>query len=310
MAAAAARPESTAVATTEPREVTLATLPSLITSSKQARATIAPFLPPGVQLERIAASLRVAIAKDKAAWEAACRKDPRNKSGPSPLERCSPMSVFMAVAKVAQWGLEIGETAHLVPFGTECTPVADYKGLAELVISSGVARAVEAHCVYEKEPFRIKRGTTTEIEHHPVGDPKSRGAMIGAYALFHLRGGIILVEYMAESEINTIRQNHSKQWKNGPLTDWYARKTVVRRGVKLLPKNPRLLERLASLDAESIDVPAELAALAERSSDANPEHRRPRALVEGGYDEVPEPPAQNTEDPSWNLDDAEQAELE
>jgi phage RecT family recombinase len=309
--------ESTAVATQ--REITTADLPKLITSSDRARATIAPFLPPGVQLERIAASLRVALAKDKAAWDAACKKD-RTKSGPPPLERCAPMSVFMAIAKIAQWGLEIGETAHLVPFGTDCTPVADYKGLAELVISSGVARAVEAHCVYEKEPFRLKRGTTTEIEHHPIGDPKTRGAMVGAYALFHLRGGIILVEYMAESEINAIRQQYSKQWKNGALPEWYARKTVVRRGVKLLPKNPRLLERLADLDREVIEVPAELAALAVQEEGAPLTHRLeertgPRPVATSGaepYDvgaavnNAPVPPAQHSDDAGARAEDFEE----
>jgi recombinational DNA repair protein RecT len=85
------------------------------------------------------------------------------------------MSVFMAVAKIAQWGLEVGETAHLVPFGAECTPVADYKGLAQLVIASGLVKQVEAHCVYEKEPFKLTLGTTTELEHHPIWDAKARG---------------------------------------------------------------------------------------------------------------------------------------
>lgn len=254
--------EPTAVATQ--RDITIGDLPKLITSSDRARATIAPFLPPGVQLERIAASLRVALAKDRAAWK---------KEGPSPLERCSPMSVFMAVAKIAQWGLEVGETAHLVPFGSDCVPVADYKGLAELVIASGVARAVEAHCVYEKEPFRLKRGTSIEIEHHPIGDPKGRGPMVGAYALFHLRFGVVLLEYMAVSEIDEIRQKHSKQWKQGTLPEWYARKTVVRRGVKLLPKNPRLAERLAALDNEVVEVPEELARLAVQEEGAPITHR-------------------------------------
>lgn len=264
------------------REITTADLPALITTSGKARNTIAPFLPPGVSLDRVAASLRIALAKDRAAWK---------KDGPPPLERCSPMSVFMAVAKITQWGLEIGETAHLVPFGTECTAVADYKGLAELVISSGVARAVEAHCVYEKEPFRIKRGTSTEIEHHPIGDPKARGPMVGAYAIFHLRFGIALVEYMSVSEIDEIRQKHSKQWKSGALEPWYARKTVVRRGVKLLPKNPRLLERLAALDTETIEVPEEIAALAVQDQDEAPRVHRieertgPAPLAAGGYDD-------------------------
>ena len=70
-------------------EITTAQLPALITTSKKARATIAPFLPEGVSLDRVAASLSIAIAKDEAAWAATCRKD-HTKSGPAPLQRCTP----------------------------------------------------------------------------------------------------------------------------------------------------------------------------------------------------------------------------
>jgi phage RecT family recombinase len=240
--ATAARAESTAVVrTVENTNIALA-----ITTSDAARQMIEPLLPKGVAIHQVAAQVRLALAKDKS----------------GALKKCTAASVILAVAKIVGWGLEVGETAHLVPFGTECTPIADYKGIAELVIGAGVARAVEAHCVYEKEPFRLKRGTSTEIEHHPIADPSARGKMVGAYALFHLRFGITLVEYMAVSEIDAIRQKHSKQWKGGALEPWYARKTVVRRGVKLLPKNPRLLERLAAFDNEVVDIPEELAALA------------------------------------------------
>src|SRR6185312_8833448 len=32
---------------------------------------------------------------------------------------CTPASIQAAIIKVAQWGLEIGETAHLVPYNTK-----------------------------------------------------------------------------------------------------------------------------------------------------------------------------------------------
>lgn len=297
---------ATAVATQEPREITVVDLPKLIASSKDARASILPFLPEGVSLERVAASLRLAIARDK----------------DGNLKKCNPMSVFMAVAKVQQWGLEIGETAHLVPFGAECVPVADYKGLAELVISAGVARHVESHIVYEKETFRVRRGSAPDIYHELIADPKQRGRMLGAYALFHLRGGVHVVEYMTVEEIDAIRQQYSKQWKKGALPEWYARKTVVRRGVKLLPKNPRLLERLAALDNEVVEVPEALARMAVTpigdGEDAPVVHRigagdapPPLTTQDGAppYDagaavnSAPIPPAQHSDDPGFNDDD-------
>jgi phage RecT family recombinase len=281
---------TTAIATQqEPRQVTVALLPKMIQDSKDARAFIAPFLPPGVDLDRVAASLKVALSKARADHKG---------SGEPALFKCDPMSVFMAVAKISQWGLEVGETAHLVPFGSSCVPVADYKGLAELVIASGVARHVEAHCVYANEPFRLRRGSHgTDLEHDPLTDGKARGAMIGAYAMYFLRGGVTMVEYMTVEDIDAVRQKYSKQWTSGPLPEWYARKSVVRRGIKLLPKNPRLAERLASMDLEVADVPAELAALTAPRDIVDPEtgevlesapvQRGPKPLVEGGYEPAP-----------------------
>ena len=59
------------------------------------------------------------------------------------LVKCNPQSVAVALARVAQWGLDVGDTAHLVPYGDKCTPIADYKGLIRLMVEAG-ARKVEA----------------------------------------------------------------------------------------------------------------------------------------------------------------------
>lgn len=290
------------------RPVTTADLPAVIRTSKSARAQLQAFLPEGVSLERVAASVDLALRKARADHKG---------TGLSALEQCEPASVLLAVAKIQQWGLEIGETAHLVPFGKSCTAIADYKGLAELMVASGAARMVESHCVYEKEGFRLKRGTTTEVEHQPIQDPAQRGKMIGAYAIVHVRGGLPLVEFMAASEIDTIRQEKSKQWKQGPLTEWYARKTVIRRVAKYVPKNPRLAKILGEIDREMpIEVPAELAATIVTARVAGDEPARvhqigagdgPAPLMEGGYDDIPQPPAQHSDDPAQTAEGTELA---
>ena len=290
--ATAAKPEQepvgTAVATSPKRNLGVADLPQIILHSKSAREKITPFLPVGVSLDRIAAAVHIALAKDRAAWK---------KEGPSPLERCSPMSVLLAVAKITQWGLEVGETAHLVPFGTECTPVADYKGLVQLVMATGLVRGVQARCVYQHEPFKLKLGTTVELEHLPIWSTEQRGPMVGAYAIFDLRGGALpIVKYMGVDEIEAHRQKHSKQWKNGPLPAWYAEKTPIRMGVKLLPKDPRFAKTIALFegmgeDDAPIAVPAELARLESVATIA-----APTDSAAAGAD--------------WELDDEEPAELE
>lgn len=199
-----------------------------VLSSDVAKERILPFLPEGSNYERVMAAAQYAV-----------RKMPD-------LLKCTPHSIIDAVAKIQQWQLEIGTTAHLVPFGAKCEAVADYKGLAELMVRSGAVRHVEARVVYENDTFRYKLGTSSEIDHTPTSD-KNRGAITHAYVILYLPFNRISFEVMVVADIEAIRSKYSKQWKNGPLPAWYAKKTVVRQSVKLIPKDPRYSAALLAL---------------------------------------------------------------
>ena len=198
-------------------------------------SAITPFLPEGVTLDRVVAGVGLCLIKTPG------------------LARCSPQSVILGVAKIAQWGLEIGETAYLVPYGSEATPIRDYKGDIELLVASGACRGVEAHCVYENDEFSVAYGTNGELKHRPM-HRTTRGKMIGAYAVFRQRFGYSSHLYLTVEEIEEVRQKYSKQWKAGPLPVWYACKTVIKRGAKMLPRNPRLAKVLALFDDEEEKV--------------------------------------------------------
>ncbi|HKW09734.1 MAG TPA: recombinase RecT [Gemmatimonadaceae bacterium] len=213
--------------------------PSAVAMLNDAGDRITPFLPKGVDLARVILTTRLAI-----------RKNPK-------ILECEPESVITAVSTIQQWGLEIGTTAHLVPFnvnvGTKerkqyvsiCTPIADYKGLAELVVGSGAVRHCEARCVYANEHFVIEQGLVPKLEHHPMKGVESRGALIGAYVIFRLAFGNAAFEFYPLGDIDAIRKKHSKQWKDlDECPPWYAMKTAIRQGVKLIPKNPRLAAAL------------------------------------------------------------------
>jgi recombinational DNA repair protein RecT len=145
--------------------------------------------------------------------------------------------------------------------------------------------------------------------------------MVGAYALFRLRGSLHPhVKYMSVDEIEAIRKRYSKQWKEGKLEPWYAEKTCVRQGVKLLPKDPRLSKTLAAFDdieaAElALAVPEPLKALASGTASATlPDEHGPstgvRPLATAGaepYAEAPIPPAQHSADPGARAEDFEDA---
>lgn len=163
------------------------------------------------------------------------------------LLKCSPVSVAVALGQVALLGLDVGTTAHLVPFGNTCTFVADYKGYIELMCQAG-ARKVEAYVVREGDKFEWEHGTAPFLRHQPLSSTKP---ITHAYALVWGRRDVVpQFEVMAASEIDTIRQAKSKSWKGGPLTEWYARKTVIRRIAKYVPKNAKLA---ALLQAEEGD---------------------------------------------------------
>lgn len=180
------------------------------------------------------------------------------------LARCTPISIATALAKIAQLGLDVGDTAHIVPYGETATCVVDYKGLIKLMCEAG-ARKVEAREVREGDRFIYQYGSDPRLEHSPL---TSRvGKVIAYYAVVWLRGGVTQFEVMTAEEVDTLRVRHSKQWKNENPGAWYGRKTLIRRLAKYVPKTPRLalaLEHEESFDRETgeilnpvIDIPAE-----------------------------------------------------
>ncbi|HET8777930.1 MAG TPA: recombinase RecT [Candidatus Limnocylindria bacterium] len=195
-------------------------------------ANLEPLLPDGVTLRRVMSAL----------W-AAAQKNPD-------ILQAEPNSVVASLAKILQWGLEVGHTAHILVFKGVATPCADYKGLAELIVYSGAARSVVTHCVYEGEPFRYRETATgPDLEHLPttVGRP---GKLLGAYCLIRETAYLSRVKYMTVEEVDRIRLKYSKQWSKGACEPWYAEKTALRQAVKLISKNPKLAKVLAIVEDE------------------------------------------------------------
>lgn len=224
---------------------------SAILLSPDAKNHIAPYLHHGVSLERVVSTIHQVVAEN-----------------PELLE-CTPTSLIMAVSKGVNWDLEFGDTVHLVPFNVKISKkdekperyekraqaLRDYKGDIELVKASGAARAVDAQCFYENEPFKYEQGTNPYIEHRPIVDERKRGRMLGAYAWARINVHSLKITVMSATEIDAIRQESSKKWKKGPLPEWYACKTVIHRVTKTLPKNRKLVAVLAEFAKEEEDIP-------------------------------------------------------
>lgn len=181
------------------------------------------------------------------------------------LAKCTRASLIVALSRVAQAGLDVGDTAHLVPFGDTATFVADYRGLIKLMVEAG-ARKVEAREVRAEDEFSYRYGADPLLTHVP--GPNRKAPIVAAYAVVWLRGGVTQFEVMTAEEIDAIRRSKSKQWKEGPLEAWYGRKCVIRRLAKYVSKSPRLAVALSSdgdvIDEETgevLNVPADTVSL-------------------------------------------------
>jgi phage RecT family recombinase len=198
---------------------------------------LAAFCPPGMTPASVRHSVMMALGGNpkllEAKWE----------------------TVVMAAVVITQWGLDIGRTAHIVPYKGIATPVADYKGYIELMIASRLIKHVNAKEIREADYFEYHEGDKPVILHTPNWKSKT-GPIIGAYCSIPTVAGGIIQEVMNVDEIEAIRAN-SFQWNPNKMRElpyWYARKTVIRRAAKSAPKSPRLA-LLTRLDFD--DVPSE-----------------------------------------------------
>jgi recombination protein RecT len=241
MTATAAPPQAAGMSLTRQRvgEILLA---------DEAKKYIVPLLPHGITLERIMPTVHRAVITNPAILD------------------CTPASIIIAVGDTVRWDLAIGETVHLVPFREKVSSnpdkyekrlkaIRDYKGDIELVTRSGAARSITAQDVYVNEKFVYEQGDDPSIEHYPILDPAKRGDQLGAYAIARISHYMRKIVWLHVSEIEAVRQAHSKQWKLGPIPEWYGPKTCVHRVTKELPKNPKLAEVLRDFAKEEETIP-------------------------------------------------------
>jgi recombination protein RecT len=203
------------------------------------------------------------------------------------LMDCTPASVMKCLLDLSAMGLEPdGRRAHLIPYGSECTLIIDYKGLIELIRRSGDVTSIRAETVCEKDGFSWENGIVT----HQVDWRNPRGEVQAVYAEAKLSTGEVQTAVMTKDEVEAIR-SRSRSGNNGPWkTDWceMAKKTAVRRLTKMLPLSSELREHVEKDDertfetrnvtprpgfaayaaaAASFDKPAALAAPAEQTSE-------------------------------------------
>lgn len=170
------------------------------------------------------------------------------------LANCDLTSLYACFMTLSQLGLEPdGRRAHLIPYGTTCQLIIDYKGIVELVMRSGNVSYVHADVVCENDTFEYDRGNLKE---HKIDFKKPRGDAYAVYALCRFKDGTEKCEVMTMDEVDKIR-DRSKASKSGPwVTDYneMAKKTVFRRLSKWLPFSPEQRDVIEADDAIEIEA--------------------------------------------------------
>ncbi len=187
------------------------------------------------------------------------------------LLNCSPASIMAAIMTAAQLGLEPHVNGHcyLVPHGNECTLIVGYQGLLDLIRRSGQVKMISARVVYESDVFEIAYEQTPPFKHRPHLRRAATEKVVGVYMHAILEGGEHVFEYMTVDDVNAIR-NRARAGKSGPWsTDWneMARKTVLRRGAKYLPRSVNMADALDIADR------AEASAYVDATAVTTPERR-------------------------------------
>lgn len=192
------------------------------------------------------------------------------------LRECSQQSLLQAVLNISNIGLSLNpaaKEAYLIPRwnnltkGMEASLEPSYIGLTKLLTDSGSVRSLLCQLVYEKDAFQIDLANNQNpVKHIPELRRDNRGEMNGVYALATLSDGTRQVEYMSKEDIQDIRERSEtyRAYLEGKIKSctWVsdygemARKTVVKRIYKYLPRTERMQEIDKAIEEDNKDYTA------------------------------------------------------
>ncbi len=199
------------------------------------------------------------------------------------LAECDGRSVYLALAKCARLGLDIGEGGmYLVALNKKikspngefvtvksCEAWPSYLALKLLAARARIIRTMEEYVVYEGDVFDSELGLTPFLKHKP-GPASKRGRILGAYSIIGRVHQSPTFHFMAIEDIEA-RRASSRSW--GPkfhptCPDWYAKKTVVRDYLSRQPKSAELEQALEQDDVEDVEPRDETAVEQEQRDEA------------------------------------------
>jgi recombination protein RecT len=235
------------------------------------------------------------------------------------LAQCTPQSFLLCMLQLSQWGLEPdGRRAHLIPYGDQCTLIIDYKGIAELVIRSGMVATLHADVIRPGDLLEYSMGVLSNHVPHwlrtDAAKPATPGEPIGAFCRVVMKDGAQVCHVMSKAEIEKVKQaSRSSGKSDSPWLKWpdeMWKKTVFKRASKWLPWSADIRDAIAADDANETTVePAprmatsELAGLLDAPEDVDEE---PLA-IEGDHAESTEAQSESAKKPPGDIKAATKA---
>ena len=170
-------------------------------------------------------------------------------------DKNSLLQTFMSAAKD---GLYLdGREAAAVQYGQSVQYIPMVEGMIKVLHNSGLIKTISAEVVYENDLFDYELGTKPQLTHKPliVGD---RGKPICVYAIAITTNGGEYMELMNMQEIEKCRAvSKASSSPHSPWVKWFdqmAKKTVMHRIAKRLPKNDAINSVVAVDDDNFVDV--------------------------------------------------------
>lgn len=190
----------------------------------------------------------------------ALRKEPK-------LLNCTPESFIRSINHCSDIGLFPNTPenhAYLIPFGTECQVMIDYKGYIALAHQVPKVVKIWAELVYKGDEFRNILGADPDLIHVPDYDvERTLENLIGAYAVVKYSDGDKQWVYMTRKELDKVKAvSKAKNKSDSPWVTWpeeQYRKCPLRRLMKFVPWSPHMMKAVALDNAatvgESQDMP-------------------------------------------------------
>ena len=170
-------------------------------------------------------------------------------------DKNSLLQTFMSAAKD---GLYLdGKESAAVQYGQQVNYIPMVEGIIKVLHNSGLIKTISAEVVYENDLFDYELGTAPKITHKPliVGD---RGKPMCVYAVAITTNNGEYYEVMNMDQINQCRQvSKASSSPHSPWTKWFdqmAKKTVIHRIAKRLPKNDAISSVVRIEEDNMVDI--------------------------------------------------------